>query len=142
LGPQRVQSAFAVLGQPAIDRGPGHPQPCGDVFGMGALLNLADRADPQLLQGLVIQLAAVVIAHARTRPDPHHKVNLLVNGLVTRAYRCATRRFPRPRSTVDGKVTKENESSWIFEPRLTCSNALRRVQNPGFSLVSALLTFS
>jgi ABC-type multidrug transport system fused ATPase/permease subunit len=31
--------------------------------------------------------------------------------------------------------TKENESSWIFEPRLTCTNALRRVQNPGFSLV-------
>ena len=32
-------------------------------------------------------------------------------------------------------ITKENESSWIFEPRLTCSNTLRRVQNPGFSLV-------
>jgi hypothetical protein len=29
----------------------------------------------------VIQLAAVIVAHARTRPDPHHKVNLLVNGL-------------------------------------------------------------
>jgi hypothetical protein len=37
-----------------------------------------------LLQGLVIQLAAVVIAHARTRPDHYHKVNLLVNGLVIR----------------------------------------------------------
>jgi hypothetical protein len=49
---------------------------------MGALLNLADGPDAQLLQGLVIQLAAVVIAHARTRPDHHHKVNLLVNGLV------------------------------------------------------------
>jgi hypothetical protein len=36
-----------------------------------------------LLQGLVVQLAAVVIAHARTRPDHYHKVNLLVNGLVT-----------------------------------------------------------
>ena len=35
-------------------------------------------------------------------------------------------------------VTKENESSWIFEPRLTCSNALRRVQNPGFSLVTTI----
>jgi hypothetical protein len=32
--------------------------------------------------------------------------------------------------------TKENESSWIFEPRLTCSDTLWRVQNPGFSLVS------
>jgi transposase len=33
--------------------------------------------------------------------------------------------------------TKENESSWIFEPCLTCSNALWRVQNPGFSLVAS-----
>jgi hypothetical protein len=32
--------------------------------------------------------------------------------------------------------TKENESSWIFEPCLTCSNAVRRVQHPGFSLVT------
>ena len=36
----------------------------------------------------------------------------------------------------DVPATKENESSWIFEPRLTCSNTLRRVQNPGFSLVA------
>jgi hypothetical protein len=33
-------------------------------------------------------------------------------------------------------LTKEYESSWIFEPCLTCANALRRVQNPGFSLVT------
>jgi hypothetical protein len=44
-----------------------------------SLFDLADRADPQLLQGLVIELAAVVVAHARTRPDHHRKVNLLLN---------------------------------------------------------------
>jgi hypothetical protein len=33
-------------------------------------------------------------------------------------------------------VTKEYGGRWIFEPCLTCSNARRRVQNPGFSLVS------
>src|SRR5512132_809219 len=33
--------------------------------------------------------------------------------------------------------TKEYGSSWIFEPCLTWANALRRVQHPGFSLVSA-----
>jgi hypothetical protein len=33
-------------------------------------------------------------------------------------------------------VTKENESSWIFEPCLTWSNVLRRVQHPGFALGS------
>jgi hypothetical protein len=49
---------------------------------MSPVFDLADCADAQLLQGLVIQLAAVVLAHARTRPDPNHKVNLLVNGLV------------------------------------------------------------
>jgi hypothetical protein len=30
----------------------------------------------------VIQLAAIVLAHTQTRPDHHHNVNLLVNGLV------------------------------------------------------------
>jgi hypothetical protein len=43
----------------------------------------------------VIQLAAVVIAHARTRPDHYHKVNLLVNGLVTSA--CTVERDLRER---------------------------------------------
>jgi hypothetical protein len=51
---------------------------------MGALFDLADGAETQLLQGPVIQLTAVIVAHARTRPDPDHKVNLLVNGLVSR----------------------------------------------------------
>jgi hypothetical protein len=50
---------------------------------MGALLALADGADAQLLQGLVVEFAAVVLAHAWTRPDRHHKVKLLMNGLVT-----------------------------------------------------------
>jgi hypothetical protein len=37
--------------------------------------------------------------------------------------------------TVLGQVpTKGYGSSWIFEPCLTCVNALRRVHNPGFSL--------
>ena len=31
-------------------------------------------------------------------------------------------------------ATKEYESNWIFELCLTWSNALRRVQHPGFSL--------
>jgi hypothetical protein len=35
------------------------------------------------------------------------------------------------------KVTKENESSWIFGSRLTWANALRRVQHPAFFLVSS-----
>jgi hypothetical protein len=30
--------------------------------------------------------------------------------------------------------TREYESSWIFEPCLTCANVLRRVRHPGFSL--------
>ena len=84
-GLERLQPSLAVLGQPAIDRRSGHPQPSGDVLGMGALLDPANRAEAQLLQGLVIQFAAIIIAHARTRPELDHKVNLLVNGLVRRA---------------------------------------------------------
>src|SRR5829696_3176526 len=56
---------------------------------MGTLLDLADGADAQLLQGLVVEFAAVVLAHAWTRPDRHHKVKLLMNGLV-----CAIRERP------------------------------------------------
>ena len=33
-------------------------------------------------------------------------------------------------------LTKGYGSRWIFEPRLTCANALRRVQYPAFSLVT------
>ena len=33
-------------------------------------------------------------------------------------------------------VTKGNGSSWIFEPCLTCANALQRVQHPAFALVT------
>jgi hypothetical protein len=50
---------------------------------MGALFDLADRAEAQLFQGLVIQLTAIVVARARTRPDHHHNVNLLMNGSVS-----------------------------------------------------------
>jgi hypothetical protein len=45
---------------------------------MHAVLDLPDRSDAQLLKGLVVKLAAVVLAHAATRPDHHHKVKLLM----------------------------------------------------------------
>ena len=32
---------------------------------------------------------------------------------------------------------KGYRSSWIFGPRLSCANALRRVQHPAFSLVTS-----
>jgi hypothetical protein len=50
---------------------------------MGAAFDLANRAEAQLLQGRVIELAAVVLAHAGLDQNPDHNVNLLVNGLVT-----------------------------------------------------------
>jgi hypothetical protein len=37
----------------------------------------------------VVELAAVVVAHPRTQPDHHNKVNLLLNGLVTLAIAAA-----------------------------------------------------
>jgi hypothetical protein len=36
------------------------------------------------------------------------------------------------------RFTKGNGSSWIFGPCLTCASVLRRVQHPGFSLVTSL----
>jgi hypothetical protein len=38
-----------------------------------------------------------------------------------------------PAATGSPGVTKANGSSWIFEPHVTCANALQRGQNPGFS---------
>jgi len=62
---------------------------------MGALFDLANCPKAQLLQGLVVQFAAVVLAHARTRPDPDHKLNLLMNGLVSRKQHEAVMRSNR-----------------------------------------------
>jgi hypothetical protein len=56
---------------------------------------------------------------------------------MDRTFSAVLSRVLAGRGTVSAAVTKENESSWIFEPCLTCSNALRRVQHPGFSLVCA-----
>jgi hypothetical protein len=50
---------------------------------MGAVLDLVDRAEAQLLKGLVVELAAVAVTHARTGPDGYRNVKLLMNGLVT-----------------------------------------------------------
>src|SRR4029453_10478837 len=72
-GLERLQPSLTVSRQPAIDRRPGYPQRRGDVLGMSALFDPANGADAQLLQGLVIQLAAVIVAHAadstRSRPQ-------------------------------------------------------------------------
>jgi hypothetical protein len=35
---------------------------------VGALLDLLDRADAQLLKGGVVEFAAVVVAHSRSQP--------------------------------------------------------------------------
>jgi hypothetical protein len=68
---------LAVFGQPGVHRRPGHPERLGDLVRVDAVLDLADRADAQLLQGLVVELAAVVVTHAKTRPDCHPKSSYL-----------------------------------------------------------------
>jgi hypothetical protein len=47
------------------------------------VLDLADRMKAQLLQRLVVELAAVTVTHARTGPDGDRNVKLLMNGLVS-----------------------------------------------------------
>jgi DNA-binding CsgD family transcriptional regulator len=49
------------------------------------------------------------------------------------------RQGPSPAVQPLVRVTKENGSSWIFEPCLTCTNALWRVQHPAFFLVTLRL---
>src|SRR5205823_4693398 len=82
-GLEGLQAALAILGQPPIDRRSGHSQRRGDLLRMHAVLDLPDGADAQLLQGLVVELAAVVVAHAATRSNHHHNVKLLMNALVS-----------------------------------------------------------
>jgi hypothetical protein len=82
-GLEGFQPSLAILRQPRIHRCSGHPQCLGDVVGVGALLDLTDRTNTQLLEGLVVELAAVVVAQARTRPNPVQIVKLLMNGLVS-----------------------------------------------------------
>jgi hypothetical protein len=61
---------------------------------------------------------------------PHHLLGRRRNNQQHQLPGCS-------RQSASLSATKENESSWIFEQGLTCSNTLRRVQNPGFSLVNA-----
>ena len=50
---------------------------------MRALLDLIHRPEPEDLQRLVIQLAAVIVTHAPIIPDHATRVDLLMKSLVT-----------------------------------------------------------
>jgi hypothetical protein len=60
---------------------------------------------------------------------PHQRPNL-------RGGSWGSSQLPRSSCACSG-LTKGYGSSWIFGPCLTCTNALRRVQYPDFSLVTA-----
>ena len=64
LGLQRAFPALAVFRQPPVDRLAVQPQRRGNILGMRALPDLLHRPDPQHLERLVVELAAVVVAHA------------------------------------------------------------------------------
>ncbi len=63
--PQRLLAALPVLGQPPVDRAPAHTQRGRDILRMDSRLDSVHRPQPQLLQGVVVQLAAVVLTHGR-----------------------------------------------------------------------------
>jgi hypothetical protein len=52
------------------------------LFGMRAFPDPVHGPDPQYLQGLVIQLPAVVVPHGTILPDHAVEVGLLMNFLV------------------------------------------------------------
>src|SRR4030095_3450820 len=83
LGPQRVHTTLAVLCQPAEHRRTGHAQRGRDVLRVRAGPDLFDRADPQLLQGVVVELATVVVAHATSDYTHDPIVHLLMTALVS-----------------------------------------------------------
>ena len=75
--PTRIER-FTVQRSPHSDKNGQAVTTFGDLVcgGNGALFDLPDGADPQLLQGLVIELAAVVVAHAAdsTRSSPQSQL--------------------------------------------------------------------
>ena len=100
------------------------------------------RTPRPIAPGLVATLCNRAVATDAT-PLMHNLMLWRVDGRrcagIEKPVRAAVRYPSRPhiRGLVPASdVTKEYKSSWIFEPHLTCSNALRRVQNPGFSLVT------
>src|SRR5881392_1687120 len=63
-GLKRVFPALAVFRQPPVDRLAVQAQCRGNILGMRAGPDLLHCPDPQHLERLVIELAAVVVAHA------------------------------------------------------------------------------
>jgi hypothetical protein len=96
-GAQRLQTAFPVGSQPAEHGGAGHPERLGDGLWVGALLDLPDRTDAQLLKCLVVELAAVVVAHRRSQSRTTAPVQQPVNALVCPLPRSRPRRTSRGR---------------------------------------------
>jgi signal transduction histidine kinase len=78
------------------------PQRFRHIFRMGTGLDLLDRAYPQHLKGLVIQLPAVVVPHTTILPDHPTRVDLLTNFLVGADYVIINRYEPDRTSTVVG----------------------------------------
>ena len=60
---QRVPAALPVLRQPPVDRAPAHAQRRRDILRVHPRLDRVHRPQPHRLERLVIQLAAVVLAH-------------------------------------------------------------------------------
>jgi hypothetical protein len=87
---QRILTALAKLGQPAINSLAVQPQCLSDLLRMDPGPDLLHRTHPQHLKRLMIQFPAVVIAHTQIVPDHTTKVDLLMNSLVSA--RCARTR--------------------------------------------------
>jgi hypothetical protein len=82
-GAQRLQAALAVFGHPGEHGGAGQAQGLGDGLGVGARLDLLDGPDAELLQGGVVEFAAVVVSHTGMHAQDRPAVQLLTIPLVT-----------------------------------------------------------
>jgi hypothetical protein len=92
-----------------------HPEALGSRHGRRRAL----ATDPWPLADHTKRVSGSLALHNSTRDEP---VNLSGSRLRTHQH------------WSPAGATKEYGSSWIFEPRLTCANALQRVQHPAFAL--------
>jgi hypothetical protein len=70
-----------------------------------------------------------------TRPTPASGGSAAGHGCCSPSLTVPGFRYDQPSPYSANVITKGYGSSWIFEPYLTCANALRRVRHPAFSLV-------
>jgi hypothetical protein len=111
-----VSISLLVLGPMIADRWEVRKATCEDPRGV----LLVDAEELMRKKQLSIKVSST---------QPGWSKDKLVDGITETVW------VPKDEEARGAQVTKENGSSWIFEPFLTWANAVQRVQCSAFSLV-------